>query len=128
MCVLAHLLYVDTWVCFPAVSPEIKMLKVFKGDSTVVMKGEPVEIPGDVMGLPKVPIPKDDVLITESTDGLKVETVETGRVKCKTTLTIPSATRQDEVVYTITASNNMGSWARSTPASTSLCWVRESSR
>lgn len=92
-------------------SPEIHMLKVFKGDSITVKKGESIEIPANVIGLPipKVEWFKDDVLIEPSTESLQIETVETGRMNCKTCVSIPSANRRDKGSYTITASNNMGS-------------------
>lgn len=92
-------------------APEVHMLKIFKGDSITVRKGEPIEIPADVLGLPipKVEWSKDDVVIEEPTDTLLMETVVTGRLNCKTTLSIPAANRKDRGSYTVTASNNMGS-------------------
>lgn len=93
------------------VAPEVHMLKHFKGDCVTVKKGEPIEIPADVLGLPipKVEWSKDDVVIEKPTETLLMETVETGRMNCKTTLSIPEATRTDRGSYTVTASNNMGS-------------------
>lgn len=96
---------------FPSVAPEIHMLKHFKGDSTVVKKGDSIEIPADVLGLPipKIEWSKDDVIIGKPTESLLMETEETGRMNCKTKLSIPSANRRDRGNYTVTASNNMGS-------------------
>ena len=93
------------------VSPEIHMLKVFKGDCITVRKGDPIEIPADVIGLPipKVEWFKDDVLMEESSESVLMETVETGRMNCKTCVSIPLANRRDKGSYTVTASNNMGS-------------------
>lgn len=87
------------------------MLKHFKGDSITVKKGEPIEIPADVLGLPipKIEWTKDDVVIAEPTENLLMETVVTGRMNCKTTLSIPAVNRRDRGSYTVTASNNMGS-------------------
>lgn len=93
------------------VPPEVHMLKHFKGDSVTVKKGEIIELPADVLGLPipKVEWSKDDVVIEKPTETLLMETVVTGRMNCKTTLSIPDANRQDRGSYTVTASNNMGS-------------------
>lgn len=87
------------------------MLKLFKGDSITVRKGEPIEIPADILGLPipKVEWSKDDVVIGEPTETLLMETVVTGRMNCKSVLSIPEANRRDRGSYTVTASNNMGS-------------------
>ena len=86
------------------------MLKVFKGDSITVRKGDLIEIPADVIGLPipKVEWFKDDVLIVEASESLLMETVETGRMNCNTCVSMPSANRRDKGSYTVTASNNMG--------------------
>ena len=86
------------------------MLKIFKGDSITVRKGDLIEIPADVIGLPipKVEWFKDDVLIAEASESLLMETVETGRMNCKTCVSMPSANRRDKGSYTVTASNNMG--------------------
>lgn len=93
------------------VAPEVRMLKQFKGDTITVKKGTPIEIPADILGLPipKVEWSKDDVVIEEPTETLLMETVETGRMNCKSTLSIPAANRRDRGSYTVTASNNMGS-------------------
>lgn len=93
------------------VAPEIHMLKHFKGDAITVRKGEPIEIPADVLGLPipKVEWSKDDVVMETPTETLLMETEETGRMNCKTKLSIPAANRNDRGVYTVLASNNMGS-------------------
>lgn len=87
------------------------MLKHFKGDYITVKKGEPIEIPADILGLPipKVEWSKDDVVIEKPTETLLMETEVTGRMNCKTTLSIPEANRRDRGCYTVTASNNMGS-------------------
>lgn len=87
------------------------MLKHFKGDLITVKKGEPIEIPADIIGLPipKVEWTKDDVVIEASTDTLLMETEVTGRMNCKTVLSIPAANRRDRGSYTVSASNNMGS-------------------
>lgn len=87
------------------------MLKHFKGDCITVKKGEPIEIPADVLGLPipKIEWSKDDVVIEQPTDTLLLETEVTGRMNAKTTLTIPAANRRDGASYTVCASNNMGS-------------------
>lgn len=92
-------------------SPEIHMLKQFKGDSITVKKGEPIEIPADVLGLPipKIEWSKDDVVIEKPTETLLMETEVTGRMNCKTMLSIPAANRRDRGSYTVSASNNMGS-------------------
>lgn len=92
-------------------APEVHMQTQFKGDSITVKKGEPIEIPADVLGLPipKVEWSKDDVVIDKPTETLLMETVETGRMNCRTTLLIPSANRRDRGSYTVSASNNMGS-------------------
>lgn len=102
-------------ICFVAVlsitvAPEVHMLKQFKGDSITVKKGEPIDIPADVLGLPipKVEWTKDDVVI-EPTETLLIETEVTGRLNCKTMLSIPAANRRDRGSYTVSASNNMGS-------------------
>lgn len=93
------------------VAPEIHMLKHFKGDAITVKKGEPVEIPADVIGLPipKIEWSKDDVVIEKPTETLLLETEVTGRMNCRTKLSIPAANRRDRGVYTVSASNNMGS-------------------
>lgn len=87
------------------------MLKHFKGDSIVVKKGDSIEIPADVLGLPipKIDWSKDDVIIAKPTENLLMETEVTGRMNCKTKLSIPSATRRDRGSYTVSGSNNMGS-------------------
>lgn len=94
-----------------SVSPEIHMLKQFKGDTITVKKGESIEIPADVLGLPipKVEWSKDDVVIEKPTETLLMETNVTGRMNCKTVLSIPAANRRDCGSYTVAASNNMGS-------------------
>lgn len=93
------------------VAPEIHMLKHFKGDTITVRKGEPIEIPADVLGLPipKIEWSKDDVVIETPTETLLMDTEVTGRMNCKTKLSIPEANRKDRGVYTVLASNNMGS-------------------
>lgn len=87
------------------------MLKQFKGDAITVKKGEPIEIPADVIGLPipKIEWSKDDVVMETPTETLLMETEVTGRMNCKTKLSIPAANRKDRGVYTVLASNNMGS-------------------
>jgi len=87
------------------------MLKHFKGDCITVKKGDPIEIPADILGLPipKIEWTKDDVLIEEPTETLLLETEVTGRMNAKSTLSIPTANRRDRGSYTVTASNNMGS-------------------
>lgn len=107
---LNSLNYINTVFLSP-VSPEVHMLKIFKADTITVRKGEPIEIPADVLGLPipKIEWTKDDVLIDKPTEALLLDTVVTGRLNCKTTLSIPSANRRDRGTYTLTASNNMGS-------------------
>lgn len=87
------------------------MLKHFTADCITVKKGEPIEIPADITGLPvpKIEWLKDDVVIDKPTETLLIETQETGRMNAKTTLSIPSANRRDRGSYTVTASNNMGS-------------------
>lgn len=94
-----------------SVAPEIHMLKHFKGDSIVVKKGDAIDLPADVLGLPipKIEWSKDDVIIQKPTESLLMETETTGRMNCKTKLSIPSANRRDRGNYTVTASNNMGS-------------------
>ena len=93
------------------VAPEVHMRTTFKGDTLTVKKGEPIDIPADVLGLPipKVEWSKDDVVIDQPTETLLIDTVETGRMNCKTKLSIPAANRKDRGSYTVTASNNMGS-------------------
>lgn len=87
------------------------MLKHFKGDAVIVKKGEPIEIPADVIGIPipKIEWSKDDVVMEAPTETLLMETEVTGRMNCKTKLSIPAANRKDRGVYTVLASNNMGS-------------------
>lgn len=87
------------------------MLKQFKGDTITVKKGESIEIPADVLGLPipKIEWSKDDVVIEKPTETLLMETNVTGRMNCKTMLSIPAANRRDRGSYTVAASNNMGS-------------------
>lgn len=94
-----------------SVAPEIHMLKHFKGDTITVKKGEPIEIPADVLGLPipKIEWSKDDVIIEQPTESLLIETEVTGRMNCKTKLSIPAANRRDRGIYSVSASNNMGS-------------------
>lgn len=111
---LAHGSCILIWLVsvFPfSVSPEIHMLKQFKGDTITVKKGESIEIPADVLGLPipKVEWSKDDVVIEKPTETLLMETNVTGRMNCKTVLSIPAANRRDRGSYTVAASNNMGS-------------------
>lgn len=86
------------------------MLKQFKADTITVRKGEPIEIPADVLGLPipKIEWTKDDVVIVP-TETLLIDTQVTGRLNAKTSLTIPAANRRDRGSYTVSASNNMGS-------------------
>lgn len=86
------------------------MLKQFKADTITVRKNEPIEMPADILGLPipKVEWTKDDVVI-EPTETLLIETEVTGRLNCKSVLSIPAANRRDQGSYTVTASNNMGS-------------------
>lgn len=87
------------------------MLKHFKADSIVVKKGDAIEIPADVLGLPipKIEWSKDDVIIEKPSESLLMETEVTGRMNCKTKLSIPSVNRRDRGTYTVSASNNMGS-------------------
>lgn len=87
------------------------MLKYFKGDAITVRKGEPIEIPADVIGLPipKIEWSKDDVVMETPTETLLMETEVAGRMNCKTKLSIPEANRKDRGFYTVLASNNMGS-------------------
>lgn len=87
------------------------MLKHFKADSIVVKKGDAIEIPADVLGLPipKIEWSKDDVIIQKPSESLLMETEVTGRMNCKTKLSIPSVNRRDRGTYTVSASNNMGS-------------------
>lgn len=87
------------------------MLKHFKGDAITVRKGEAIEIPADVLGLPipKVEWSKDDIVMETPTETLLMETEVTGRMNCRTKLSIPVANRKDRGVYTVLASNNMGS-------------------
>lgn len=94
-----------------SVAPEIHMLKHFKGDAITVKKGEPIEIPANVLGLPipKIEWSKDDKVIAKPTDTLLIETEATGRMNCKTKMSIPAANRRDRGSYTVSASNNMGS-------------------
>lgn len=82
-----------------------------KGESITVKKGELIEIPADIIGLPipKVEWDKDDVVIAKPTDALLIDTVVTGRLNAKTKLSIPEASRKDCGSFTVTASNNMGS-------------------
>ncbi|KAF3843790.1 hypothetical protein F7725_002639 [Dissostichus mawsoni] len=95
----------------PSIPLNVHMLKHFKGDSIIVKKGEPIEIPADIIGLPIPTIEwtKDDVLIAESTEAQVIETEVTGRLNARTKLSIPSANRRDRGCFTVTASNNMGS-------------------
>lgn len=92
------------------------MLKIFKGDSITVKRGERVEIPADILGLPipKVEWSKDDVVLEKPTESLLMETTVTGRMNCTSTLSIPAAERKDRGSYTISASNNMGSASHTT--------------
>lgn len=94
-----------------SVGPEVHMLKHFTADCITVKKGEPIEIPADIIGLPipKIEWSKDDVLIDKPTETLLMETEVTGRLNAKTTLSIPAANRRDRGSYTVSASNNMGS-------------------
>lgn len=94
-----------------SVSPEVHMLKHFKADCITVKKGEPVEIPADIIGLPipKIEWSKDDVVIPKSTETLLIETEVTGRLNAKTKLTIPATNRRDRGSYMVLATNNMGS-------------------
>lgn len=87
------------------------MLKHFKGDSIVVKKGDAIEIPADVLGLPipKIEWSKDDVILDKPSESLLMETEMTGRMNSKTKLSIPSVNRRDRGSYTVSASNNMGS-------------------
>lgn len=73
-------------------------------------KGDAIEIPADVLGLPipKIEWSKDDVIIQKPTESLLMETETTGRMNCTTKLSVPSANRRDRGNYTVTASNNMG--------------------
>lgn len=92
-------------------APEVHMLKHFERDSITVKKGEPIEMPADVLGLPipKIEWSKDDVVIPKPTETLLIDTEITGRLNCKTTLTIPSTNRRDRGTYVVTATNNTGS-------------------
>ena len=96
---------------FLSVAPEIHMLKHFKGDSVTVRNGELLEIPADVLGLPipKIEWSKDDVVIETPTETLLIDTEVTGRMNCKTKLSIPAVNRKDHGSYAVSASNNMGS-------------------
>lgn len=87
------------------------MLKHFEHDSISVKKGEPIEMPAHVLGLPipKIEWSKDDIMIPKPTETLLIDTEVTGRLNCKTTLTIPSAIRSDRGTYVVTATNNAGS-------------------
>lgn len=104
------LICLDSLLSLP-VAPEIHMLKHFKGDSIVVKKGDAIEIPADVLGLPipKIEWSKDDVIMEKPTESLLMETEVTGRMNCKTKLSIPTVNRRDRGNYTVSASNNMGS-------------------
>lgn len=85
------------------------MLKHFKGDSITVKKGESIELPADILGLPipNIEWTKNDVVI-EPTEALLIETEVTGRLNAKTKLSIPAVNRRDRGSYTVTATNNMG--------------------
>lgn len=91
-------------------APEVHMRTKFKGDSVTVKKGDPVEIPADIIGLPipKIEWTKDDVVIT-STEAMPIDSKVTGRLTATTCLTIVAANRRDRGFYIVTASNNMGS-------------------
>lgn len=87
------------------------MLKTFKGDAITVKKGEPIEIPAEVTGLPmpKVEWLKDEVIIAEPTETLLMDTKEINRIQSNTKLSIPAAARLDKGIFTVTASNRLGS-------------------
>lgn len=113
-----------------SVAPEIHMLKHFKGDTIIVKKGEPIDIPADVLGLPipKIEWSKDDVVIQQPTESLLMETEVTGRMNCKTKLSIPATSRQDRGIYSVSASNNMGSAKHTISVSVLGEWTRVNSR
>lgn len=87
------------------------MLKTFKGDAITVKKGEPIEIPAEVTGLPmpKVEWLKDEVIIVEPTETLLMDTKEINRMQCNTKLSIHAAARLDKGIFTVIASNRLGS-------------------
>ncbi|XP_064868260.1 titin-like [Oncorhynchus nerka] len=91
--------------------PTVRMLKTFKGDAITVKKGEPIEIPAEVTGLPmpKVEWLKDEVIILEPTETLLMDTKEINRMQCNTKLSIPAAARLDKGIFTVIASNRLGS-------------------
>lgn len=95
---------------FLLVGPEVHMLKHFEHDTITVKKGEPIDMPADVLGLPipTVEWSKDDIVIPQSTETVLIHTEVTGRLNCKTSLTIPSAKRADRGTYVVAASNNTG--------------------
>lgn len=86
------------------------MTKHFKGDLIQVRKNEPIEMPAEITGLPmpKVEWFKDDVLFEKSTERVLIETKVIDRLTEHTKLAIPTIARLDKGIYTVTASNRLG--------------------
>lgn len=82
-----------------------------RGDTIKVKAGEPVNIPADVTGLPmpKIEWDKNEVLIDQTSNALKITKEEISRSEAKTELILPAAVRDDDKgTYTVRASNRLG--------------------
>lgn len=87
------------------------LLKRFVADEIIVKRGELIEIPAEVTGLPlpKIEWSKDEVVIPQPTKTLLMKSETIHRMKANAKLSITETVRQDKGYYTITATNALGS-------------------
>lgn len=90
--------------------PTVTLRLAVRGDTIKVKAGEPVNIPADVTGLPmpKIEWDKNEVLIDQTSDALKITKEEVSRTDAKTEVILPAAVRNDKGTYTVRATNRLG--------------------
>lgn len=87
------------------------LLKYFKSGTITVKKGEAIEIPAEVIGIPmpKSEWSRDGNIIEDQTENFLINTEVLSYSKAHTTLSIPETDRKDSGLYTLAASNHLGS-------------------